>query len=525
MKSLNILLHTKALLLFIVCAAGSINMNAQNSFPYFTSGNAASEFTIIPSTGGSESAVVGLNNKGVRLTTNKSSQQGGVILSNLTFTTSKGFIASFEYEMSGAPTSGYKGGDGLAMVLFDGSVTTPTLGAFGSGLGYGYRETTSTSTKLPGFSKGYLAVGLDYYGNFHRRHKNADESRNGVDLGVESDKSFITIRGPYNSVDPLKGYPVLFTRSTQFLDGKVLKLTTDMSDPDYNTAKYKSYTDILPFDFSIQNEAYSIDPNVKGYRKATISLLPGQLANGDKVFYMTLKIQHETFETTIIEDFVFYEGKNIRYKEINKSYITDPSRDVVADVLFQTPTTLKMAFTASTGGAYQSHFVRNIGVTLPFSPVTADDLRQDLCYSCGTSSIAIFNNDIGYDSNIYIPKNPPVGSNSHLDYNSFRFKIYNTATGQYVATPNPHEYTIAGQGTFKYINSGNASSHVIFTPDPAVVASGAYPTEVAIYYDIKNKNALIASDEYRSNTSKITLRFNPKKQKKYLIINGDYRGM
>lgn len=522
---MNTLLYKATLLFFVLFTGFGVSVGGQNSFPYFTTGNSATEFTVIPSTGGSGSAVVGANNKGVRLTTNRASQHGGVILSNLTFTTAKGFVVSFEYEMSGAQTSGFKGGDGLAMVLFDGSVANPSLGAFGSGLGYAYAEGTSSIYKKPGFSKGYMAVALDYYGNFHRRRDQGDDARNGVELGTDEHKSFISIRGPHNSSDPLKGYPVLFTRSTQHLEGQVRRLTTDVSDPDYASAKYKSYMDILPFDFSIQNNAYSEDPAQNGYRKVIISLLPGLSDRGEKVFYLTLKIQHETFVTTIVEDFIFYEEKNIRYKEINKSYITTPSRDVIADILFKTPSTLKMAFTASTGAAYQAHYVRNIGVTLPFSPITADDLRENLCYSCGTSSIVVFYNDLGYKSNIYTPGIPSENGNEYLNYDTFRFKVYDPATGQYIKTPNPYEHTIAHLGTFKYVNTGDVSSHVTFTPDPAVVASGIYPTEAVIHYDIKNKNPLIATDEYRSNTSKITLKFNPQKQKKYLIVNGDYRGL
>lgn len=477
MKIKNKLIYAKALLLFLVTGL-SMSLSAQ--FPYFTSGNSATEFYIVPSSGTSGGAVVGGSlAKGVQLTTNKTYQQGGVILKNLNFTTAKGFVVSFEYEMSSPLATGLKGGDGIAMVLFDGAVSNPTIGAFGSGLGYGYAVATKTGTpNKAGFTKGYLAVALDYFGNFHRRAKTSTESRNGIELGTSGDhKSFITIRGPYNPTDELKGYPVLFTRSTEHLTGQVMRLTTDTSDPDYNTAKYKSYIDILPFDFSIQNNAYSVAPSIKGYRKVTISLLPSQLPNGDKVFYMTLKIQHETFETTIIEDFIFYENKNIKYKEISKYFPTNLGEDTVWEVPFKTPATLKMAFTASTGEAYQAQFVRNIEVTLPFSPITADDMRQDLCYSCGTSSIPIFYNDIGYNSNIYYPNNPPVGSNSYLDYSSFRFRIFNSATGKYEITNNPHEHKVR-EGTFKYVNNGDASSHVTFTPDPTIVSSNTTPTDV-----------------------------------------------
>ncbi len=86
------------------------------------------------------------------------SYTGGVLggaVCNTPFSSEDGVVVTFDY----AAHSGV-GGDGLTMFLLDGSVTVPTLGPGGSGLGY------AADSVQPGVTGGYVGVALDESGWF-----------------------------------------------------------------------------------------------------------------------------------------------------------------------------------------------------------------------------------------------------------------------------------------------------------------------------------------------------------------------
>ena len=541
----------KDLFLFLCLIACSYTYiySQDATFPYFTSGSNSSEFTVIP--GATFSPI--FSSRGVQLTTDAKTKESGVYLKNLKFPSQLGYIISFEYEMSGSGTTQYGFADGLTMILFDGTVTVPSIGQLGSGLGYAPINTGVANTSKPGFTKGYFAIGLDVFGSFHERITDPTHSRNGVydaypkgttspsasktlastlfpPLSATASKSFVTVRGSYDKSNQFKGYPVLTAVSTNISPMTRVELENSPSSPIWGNYSFeKSYNNT----FSIRNGTYTTSPTSPNYRKviATIYVSEEKISKA-RIFYLTVQIQHGTTTTIILEDFKI-NGTNspLYYKELSAP--TTPNNDQPYAVAFDTPETFNLAFAASTGAGSQAHYIRNIRVDLPFAAVTDHDSKSNVCYECG-SSIVVHANDYGFASNIYAPDNRPEESNRFLDTNTFQFRLYNPLTGGFDDTPNKTEHTIAGVGTFKYINTGDENSYVQFFPDQNTIDSGNYPTSASIYYNIKNKKADsgqimgdvdISHENFRSNTSQISFEFNPSAPKppKHLIINNDYR--
>ncbi|OCH16718.1 MSHA biogenesis protein MshQ [Aliivibrio sp. 1S165] len=76
---------------------------------------------------------------------------------------------------------GGNGADGLAIVFSDANIT-PQAGAFGGPLGYGFKN--NHEAVKPGFTGGWLGIGLDEYGNYSKEGGSVNRNSNSTDQSV-----------------------------------------------------------------------------------------------------------------------------------------------------------------------------------------------------------------------------------------------------------------------------------------------------------------------------------------------------
>lgn len=481
-------------------------------FPYY---NSAQEATLFEKIQGSTDLTFNKND-GAVLTQATKSQKSGIVLKylkkgttntfeDLTFTTDKGFIIEFEYSIIGGIAYDKKYGDGFALVLFDSEVTNPTLGAPGGGLGYTPSNNRNSST--PGFSKGFLGLGFDLFGNYKAKQTGSESWFNGIVAGDVG--NYISLRGPYNPSNSQGGYPVLFSVGTSNLENYFLDIKTGL---------------VRKTNMAISGGFFTLDvtKNPKEIRKARIALIPGTEANTNrKGFYISLNVQHGAIKTNVIKDYFFpTDGSHIKFPEKRKA-----SEEKIEEMVMHIPKTLKMAFTASTGGATAKQSIKNIHLSLPYSAVALDDaftISNSL-----SSSISPILNDYGFNHNVYSIYNPPSQSFKHLDLTSFQFQLLDNVSNSFKNAENPYQVNYPNIGTFTY---NPTDGKIYFVPSNSFDNS---VNDIKLYYNIKNKKEIvegggndISTDEFRSNTATIKINFDKSaKLKPVLIINKGIRNL
>lgn len=139
----------------------------------------------------------------LRLTSNIQNQKGYVV-NTTNFPSVNGLSINFEYYIYGG-----NGADGISLFLFDANASPFVIGGFGGSLGYA--QITTTTPISPGVSNGYLAIGLDEYGNF----SNPTEGRQG---GSGFKPGSVTLRGKGNGAGLTAGnYSYLTSQQTSNL--------------------------------------------------------------------------------------------------------------------------------------------------------------------------------------------------------------------------------------------------------------------------------------------------------------------
>ncbi len=307
--------------------------------PGITFGGAPSAFLTAAgssSTGGTPIDALG---DGYLRLTNAARNQKGYIYSNSNFPSFYGLRAEFEYYIYGGT-----GADGISFFLFDATASPFNIGGFGGSLGYA--QITTTTPFSPGVSKGYLAIGLDEFGNF----SNPNEGRQG---GVGQIPGSITLRG--------KG------------DGAALVNTN-----------YPFLTSVKTTDFGIGLVGNSVsrvpDSTNTGYRRVFLELEP----NPSGGYFVTVKLTRGGTGTltpiTIINRYPYAEAA---------------------------PANLRYGFASSTGDQTNFHEVRNVSISV-FNDalLVAPTANNDLKAGCPGNQVTIdaSTNDVTSNTDAVIEK-------------------------------------------------------------------------------------------------------------------------
>ncbi len=262
------------------------------------------------------------NGNGYLRLTNRLNNQKGYIYSNSIFPSTQGLTVEFEYYIYGG-----SGADGISFFLYDATAAPFNIGGFGGSLGYAQINTTIPVS--PGVSKGYLAIGLDEFGNF----SNPTEGRQGGIEGLRPGS--VTLRG--------KG------------DGAALV-----------AGNYDYLTSVRTADlnFSLVGDPNARRPNTNsaGYRKVLMNMEP----NPKGGYNITVRISRggPTVVTTTVID-------NFHYPEI-------------------APQNLRYGIASSTGDQTNFHEIRNVFIdVLDANNLAAPVASNDVLTTCQGNSVIL----------------------------------------------------------------------------------------------------------------------------------------
>jgi gliding motility-associated-like protein len=334
----------KRLLLFKVFLLG-LTLSTFAQFPYNESfknqtapgvifGGAPFAFLTASGTSSQGGTPIDVTGDGFLRLTNATNNQKGFIFNTTNFPSTEGLRVEFDYAIYGG-----NGADGISFFLFDATAAPFNIGGFGGSLGYA--QITTTSPVSPGVSKGYLAVGLDEFGNF----SNPNEGRQG---GTAQVPGSVTLRGKGDGAGLTPdNYRYLISQQT---DAKGVSLVGDPA---------KRVT----------------DPTQQGYRRVLIELIPNPVS-GYNINVKITKGGSPLVTTTIIDNYYY------------------------PDVA---PALLRYGFASSTGASTNFHEIRNVSIDLYKPYPTANNDVATFCAGL-TGTIDITTNDNGYNDQVTINK-------------------------------------------------------------------------------------------------------------------------
>ncbi len=281
----------------------------------------------------------------LRLTSNDANQ-AGFARSTTIFPSGDGVDVSFEYFTYGGQNGS---ADGITFFLFDASVGTFQIGAFGGSLGYAQRDDGGGNPSLTGVSGGYLGVGIDEFGNF----SNATEGRQGGDGGRRLSSLVLRGSGDGNS---LAATNYEFLKKIQTEDaGTPANDFTNPGNPNYvengaYSAKFFSIAGKVDGRTAGTGPAGTIGPANAGYRKVRIVI--------EKATGLATGYDITTYITVGGDNVPNRVGSGTgTYRLLNKYNYPTSAATI--------PANLSFGFAASTGSENNYHEIRNIEVVIP----------------------------------------------------------------------------------------------------------------------------------------------------------------
>ncbi|WP_235143742.1 DUF7604 domain-containing protein [Bifidobacterium moukalabense] len=196
-------------------------------------------------------------------------------------------------------TARSSGADGIGFFLADGNQELTTTGASGAGLGYA--NTRGGSAPSDGLSEGVLGLGLDVYGNFA------------------------------NDTDWVGGTDCTQYRSGQISNSVVLRGAGNGSTGYCKVTDAKTYTGLTTSKAPLVGSSYT--DGADGVKVRIIISPQKTSADGTVTEYSKV--------TVIVGDTTIYNNVELNYA---------------------LPATVKMGFSASTGGSKQPHYIRGVQV-------------------------------------------------------------------------------------------------------------------------------------------------------------------
>lgn len=371
----------------------------------------------------------------LRLTTNEGNQTGYAFIDQA-FSSKNGVFVDFEFKSWGG-----NGADGIAVFLFDGSISKDKFktGAFGGALGYSADESSY------GLTGGYLGLGLDEFGNFLG-------NANGKQGNLNRTQNTISLRGKTVTNNSL-GFSVNAKTSNLYL------AHSQVESAKHGASRVDSGSSTRPIDTDY-------------YRRVQIEM--NEVVNDKNATVYRIQVRW-----AVKPGGQFYDLFSYDYTE--KPY-----------------NTFKLGFAASTGGQNNYHEIRNLFATTPGGVViekVADksmvNVNDDLTYTINLKGQNV--------------KNLTFTINDELDAIKDYFKVEsiefknngNESTSTFKAGSKELKnigVTLTRLGTVSFVIKGK----VLKAPNNTILVNTAVINKSTLPSDIQK---LVSDDQLTSSTS------------------------